>query len=490
MSSTPSSDHTETTDHTETPPTPKAAPEPTRAATAGDRFFSWLRSLDVRREPGWIGGVCAGIAVRLGIDPIIVRGIAVVIAVLGGPAILLYAAAWLLLPDAKDKIHLEQLFRGVVEPAIAGIAAFFVLAMLPVTQGFWFLGAGFWGEPRWGDAVGRTLWTLVLLGLLVWLIVWLARRSTGAPHVPVPPPAASFVASESTVTTPTAPPKDATEPELADWREQQAKVRAEQEAFRNQQASDRAAAARAAAEEARAARAVQRDKERAEWARTRSNPLFSLVVIGLALVAGGITTVWLSTAWPSSRVIPFVVGAAAALAVLALGIVINGVRGKRSGGASGLASVLLVPLLIVWGLSFGTDTLSLGRGSALVVAGSGTTLTPTSSQDYVIGAGRVQLDLTELPSPGPAREIPDSIRLVAGAGEITVIVPDDARVQFSGNVLAGSIDTASVTDDGVEGRGLFQSTFFDDSVRDEAPIYVSVQLGAGEIRVIDEGDLR
>src|SRR6185437_4808787 len=89
------------------------------ASGAGSaRFFGWLRSLGITRRGGWVGGVCSGVAARLGIDPIIVRGIAVVVAVLGGPAFLLYAAAWLLLPDARGDIHLERLIKGHFDPPI------------------------------------------------------------------------------------------------------------------------------------------------------------------------------------------------------------------------------------------------------------------------------------------------------------------------------------------------------------------------------------
>src|SRR5690554_1691421 len=102
-------------------PTEPAPTAPQSSRPAGNAFFSWMRGLDIPRQPGWLGGVCAGIAARLGIDPLIVRGIVVVIAVLGGPALLLYAAAWLLLPDFNNKIHLEELLKGRFEPAIAGI---------------------------------------------------------------------------------------------------------------------------------------------------------------------------------------------------------------------------------------------------------------------------------------------------------------------------------------------------------------------------------
>src|SRR5690606_39828689 len=72
-------------------------------------------SSDLTREPGWLGGVAAGLAARLGIDPILVRGILVVVALIGAPALLLYAAAWLLLPDLEGRIHLERLTRGHFE---------------------------------------------------------------------------------------------------------------------------------------------------------------------------------------------------------------------------------------------------------------------------------------------------------------------------------------------------------------------------------------
>ena len=99
---------------------------PVRAATpasgTGTGFYAWLRRLGVPRRAGWLGGVCAGVGARLGIDPIIVRGIVVVVAVLGAPFVLLYAIAWLLLPDTEGEIQLERLIRGIVDPAIVGIA--------------------------------------------------------------------------------------------------------------------------------------------------------------------------------------------------------------------------------------------------------------------------------------------------------------------------------------------------------------------------------
>jgi len=162
-----------------TSPEASADPEPDADQTAADAgadaelppaapprepgFFGWLRRLDLPRRPGWLGGVCAGAAERLGVDPLLVRGVVVVIAVLGGPAALLYALAWFLLPDADGTIHAQELGRGRVSRAVPGIVGVFLLSFLPLAQGFWFTGAFYWGDPGWAGAALRVLWTAALI---------------------------------------------------------------------------------------------------------------------------------------------------------------------------------------------------------------------------------------------------------------------------------------------------------------------------------------
>ncbi|MDR5701260.1 PspC domain-containing protein [Agromyces aerolatus] len=166
------------------PPAPQAPPPAT-----GSGFFGWLRSLGVPRLPGWIGGVAAGIAARLNIDPIIVRGVLVVFALFGAPAFLLYGAAWLLLPDASGRIHLERLFAGVWDRALVGIALFLLVGLFPlafggpsIVGGVWNSFDGDWGLPWVVNPLGFNvlpfLWALVFIGGVVALIVWLANRSS------------------------------------------------------------------------------------------------------------------------------------------------------------------------------------------------------------------------------------------------------------------------------------------------------------------------
>ena len=80
--------------------------------SSGGGFFGWIRRTGLVREDGWLGGVCGGLAARLTVSPTIVRVIAVVLSFFAGSALVLYLAAWLILPDRNDHIHLEHLMNG------------------------------------------------------------------------------------------------------------------------------------------------------------------------------------------------------------------------------------------------------------------------------------------------------------------------------------------------------------------------------------------
>ncbi|QIM15913.1 PspC domain-containing protein [Leucobacter insecticola] len=90
--------------------TPDSAPQPPLPAGG---FFAWIRGLGITRSSDrWFAGVAGGIAAKAKIDPLIVRGVFVVLALLGGPGILLYLVGWLLLPDVNGRIRMEDLIRG------------------------------------------------------------------------------------------------------------------------------------------------------------------------------------------------------------------------------------------------------------------------------------------------------------------------------------------------------------------------------------------
>jgi phage shock protein C len=74
-----------------------------------DKFFSTVRGLGLKRGPQrWLGGVCGGIAAKLNVDVAYVRIAFLLLGLLPGPAVVVYLAAWLLLPDQRNAIALES----------------------------------------------------------------------------------------------------------------------------------------------------------------------------------------------------------------------------------------------------------------------------------------------------------------------------------------------------------------------------------------------
>lgn len=353
-----------------------AAPSAASASAPGESgFFTWLRGLGVQRQNGWLGGVCGGLATRIGIDPLLVRGIAVVLAVVGAPVVLLYAIAWFLLPDAAGTIHAQELGHGRVTRALPGIIAVFLLSFLPLTQGFWYAGALYWGDLGWGGAAGRIVWTAVLLAAVIVLVVWLARRSSAEiPTTPattddrpetVPtfpseaagvsvadtaPTTAAFVASASPASEPgepPAPPADASAEELAAWKASQAewqKQRAAWAAEQRRSERDR----RQAEAHAQAVEAAELARERARirrMTRPRASAGVVFLVLGVALVAGAIAA-FTAAQSPATRGAEWMIGAAVLVLVLGLGTVVVAL-GRRRSGALAFFSMLAVLALVL-----------------------------------------------------------------------------------------------------------------------------------------------
>ena len=63
-----------------------------------------MQSLYRPRDNRLIAGVCSGIARRFGIDPTIVRILFVASLLLPGPQILIYLAAWVLMPEESSTL--------------------------------------------------------------------------------------------------------------------------------------------------------------------------------------------------------------------------------------------------------------------------------------------------------------------------------------------------------------------------------------------------
>ncbi|MFP5345771.1 MAG: PspC domain-containing protein [Actinomycetes bacterium] len=149
-----------------------------RSTSGLDSFFDSLRRSPVARsDDRWAGGVCAGLAERLCVDPVLVRVFVAVVAFLGGVPAVLYGIAWLGLPDRRGRIEAEAAVRGEVSPG-AVVAVLFVLlgGFLPRPWQWWWPGAdGGWGS----NLVGALVVVAVVVALMAFLPRWSGGTSRG-----------------------------------------------------------------------------------------------------------------------------------------------------------------------------------------------------------------------------------------------------------------------------------------------------------------------
>jgi phage shock protein PspC (stress-responsive transcriptional regulator) len=131
-----------------------------------------LRSIaDARRssDDRLVAGVSTGVARHLDVDPVLVRIVFAALTFVGGAGIILYAAAWFLLPAddsgrsiAADWFNLDDNEEKVRK---GGLVIAGVVAILSVV-----------GDSGWGWGWGGAPWGLVPLALLVYVFVVRPRR--------------------------------------------------------------------------------------------------------------------------------------------------------------------------------------------------------------------------------------------------------------------------------------------------------------------------
>lgn len=134
-------------------------------------FFASVRRTGlVRASDRWFGGVASGLALRLGIDALLVRAAFGVLALISGAGFVLYALAWALLPEQSDgRIHLEETIRGRFDAAIAGAGVMLVVGLN------WHPGRfGWWGS--WGFGWFDDLFSIALFVFVVSVFVTARRR--------------------------------------------------------------------------------------------------------------------------------------------------------------------------------------------------------------------------------------------------------------------------------------------------------------------------
>ncbi|MBT1546671.1 PspC domain-containing protein [Curtobacterium aurantiacum] len=405
------------------------------SADSTTRFFDWVRGLGITRtDDRWLAGVCGAVARRTGLDPLVVRGVTIVVALLGGPVFLAYAVGWALLPDTAGRIHVERMIRGVLDPALIAIGAFVALTFVPATRGIWWQGVpDAWRMPAWLEATLATAWSIVLVGGIVWLIVVLARRGVDGERTanahpdPAAAPRGDFWTSPEEPRPAraawTAEATGATDAGRASW-QWDVPVSPED---RRRQHEER----------------MRADRERmAEWravrAERRPGAAYVAVSLGLALVAGAGVAVWAQQAGWSVPVL----GIAAALGVLAVATIVAGVRG-RDDGVLGLFSTVAAVALVVTGVLPAGTQVSLIGGTTWQVERA----VPGTERNFAMLAGGPTLDLRGLEPTAAGGDV----NLWLGAGGAEVLLPTDLPVRVEVSGVGYGVDTGGAEDG--EGTG-------------------------------------
>lgn len=128
------------------------------------------RRITRSRDDRILGGVAGGLARYLGVDPVVVRLGFVVAAVLAGIGVLVYVAAWLLIPDDTEAATTGR------RPVVRQLAGFAILGVgLLVTLGRFDL---------WVDA--QAVWALALIAI-GGAVLWARGRDTHATNASPPP---------------------------------------------------------------------------------------------------------------------------------------------------------------------------------------------------------------------------------------------------------------------------------------------------------------
>lgn len=480
------------------PSTDEQPPRP-QDDQAGPRFgfFAWMRGIGlVRSDERWIAGVCGALSARTGLDPLLVRGIAIVVALLGGPALIAYAIGWALLPDSRDEIVLEDLVAGIFAPAQIAISVLIFLGLTPYGQGLWWRGApDWWSMPGWLETTMRTAWALVLVGILCWLVVLVARRAgdrTGDRNARRTGHGTDGESDRSRDdqrlrwSYDTRRAADGSDGAARAERSSQARHGAPLGAAPRSPRGDghhgssfqERSAARIAREESLRQRREARLAERTErWRRRQPSAGFVAIGLGAALVIGALVALSAQVlGWSDA---PLVTGLAGALAVLGIATVIAGIRGRESGGL-GLFSFLAVVALIVFGVvPAGTQISPFGDTQWTADAQR-----TSATERFAMIAGSPALDLRDLSTADHGGDV----EMWLGAGTAQVIVPEDAPVRVEVDGLVAGVHTPDTRDAQPDGTLLASTELENPAARgadedDITTVHVRVLFGTADIDI-------
>jgi phage shock protein PspC (stress-responsive transcriptional regulator) len=376
-------------------------------------FFTWVRSQGISRgQDRWVGGVSSGIAQRMGIDPLIVRGVFIILAIFAGIGVLLYGLAWAFLPEPDGRIHVQEAGAGRWTTGMTG-------SLIAVVAGFSGLGNGFW---VWGNqGFGPFIWSLLWIGGAVYLVYYLVQRNKAAAGRPAP--AAGTTAYSAGTSTPTTPPYS----DVAGSGPFAGNPYGGSSTGRAAGSSGWGNGGYGGSRPSPVPPPAPRVPSAGPGAPAVAIVAGCALLVGAGLKALDITNV--IDLGDSANAVAW----ASAAAVLGIGILILGLRGRTSG----ILSFFAVAALITGGI------FNVVGNNGERVRFQEVAWTPTSIQQasdgFDITAGSGTVDLTELALDAPL-ESEVLVPLDMTASNVTVVIPDDVPVDIRADMTLGNLN--------------------------------------------------
>jgi phage shock protein PspC (stress-responsive transcriptional regulator) len=452
---------------------------PPQSTSFLDDSFARLRASGYQRDTDsrWFGGVCSGIAQRLGVDPVLIRAAAVVLAFVGGIGLTVYVVLWLLLPDRRGDILAER----AVRQGDAGPIALLVLAAFLVLGGLFSIGNGNgWFAPLW----------LIPVAAIGWFV--LARRGNAtpqsgygappqsgygapglgqpaapAPYVTPPPPPSGEAMSTPTQTSPYAgtQPGPYRGPQPGTYGGPPLPGQPAQPGLPGPYGGQPTPPV-----PPRPIGPPPPPRPR----RRRPSSFVGLVSLGIALVGIGLgAALDAPLGFPgSSATLGFLI----ALTGVSVVVLTLGVKGRASGFSGFLVVVLSLMLVAASAASRVEIQDGVGDRTWVPVPATG----PTT---FELGAGDATLDLRRLDdATGTA---PQLVNVQMGAGELTILVPKGLDTRVDASVGIGDITHRGGIGGTTESNGRDRST---STIIGDQPVEVIVdaELGLGQITIQEQ----
>lgn len=416
-----------------------------------DGFYDALRRPGITRanDGRWFAGVSAGIARRLGVDPLVIRAAFILFSLFFGMGVTLYLVLWLLLPDEQGQISLERALKHGEGGSI------FLLVVTVIA----FLGGGPWGDGSWQ---GLRLGGLVLVGAGVWW--WLTQTDSGR-DLMATKPWRSSAPSPTSSTSQAQPPHWPHSPEA------------------HRSTGNAAAAAGATLHTPEALSPLPPAP-----APTPPSPSTSaiglgggLLVLGLACVTGAAITFYASDeSWSGN---PVAVGIAAGVALLGLTAVIAGLAGRRTGWISPFMWLGMIAAVVLTWLPAGlVHPFSVGERVHTVAV-------LDADNSYDLAVGQLTVDLSAAPyAETPTR--PDPVSAALGIGELNLVIPDGVRVTVHASGRAGELVAEGANEGTSTGEFRRDGTGWSETLTWGSPtaaeeIVVDAEVGLGVIRIVE-----